>query len=468
MSTDAELLQLYAERESQPAFSTLVERHLALVYSAALRQVGNNPHRAQEVVQTVFTLLARKVRPLSRHPALIGWLYTTTYYTADKLRRAEQRRERLAQHAQDMSDDTPGVVAAVDWDRLRPVLDSSMLKLQERDRTAILLRFFADKSFREIGEQLGLTENAARMRVDRALDAMRDSLTRRGMTSTSTALASALLAQAVTAAPPGLASTISAGAMAATAGGGMIFLMSSTFIKIAVVAGVLAAGSAGLYHQHTLAVENTQLRTELMAVRSQLAQAQRTTKANGADSTPGATSLPRPTPPEPAPAAPAASADGNGPTNADLKNRLTRVADMRNVGRATPVAAIQTILWAIEHGDESLPDMLFLNKTTLKDAQDLMAALPPAVRENYEKPEKIAALFLSKQVLDYVETVKVQSVKQLDPETVEVSIMTGEKGPALVSMQWTPNGWLWKVKPSVIAAAKLDLLGTTRTGATTP
>jgi DNA-directed RNA polymerase specialized sigma24 family protein len=96
MSTDAELLQLYAERGSQPAFSTLVERHLALVYSAALRQVGNNPHRAQEVVQTVFTLLARKVRPLSRHPALIGWLYTTTYYTADKLRRAEQRRERLA------------------------------------------------------------------------------------------------------------------------------------------------------------------------------------------------------------------------------------------------------------------------------------------------------------------------------------------------------------------------------------
>jgi len=96
-------------------------------------------------VQTVFTLLARKVRPLSRHPALIGWLYTTTYYTADKLRRAEQRRERLAQHAQDMNDDAPDVVAEVDWDRLRPVLDSSMLKLQECDRTAILLRFFAEQ-----------------------------------------------------------------------------------------------------------------------------------------------------------------------------------------------------------------------------------------------------------------------------------------------------------------------------------
>ena len=465
MSTDAELLQLYAERGSQPAFTTLVERHLALVYSAALRQVGNNPHRAQEVVQTVFTLLARKVRPLSRHPALIGWLYTTTYYTADKLRRAEQRRQRLAQHAQDMNDDAPGVV---DWDRLRPVLDSSMLKLQERDRTAILLRFFADKSFREIGEQLGLTENAARMRVDRALDAMRDTLTRRGMTSTSTALASALLAQAVTAAPSGLASTISAGAMAASAGGGMIFLMSSTFTKIAIVAGVLAAGSVGLYHQHALTVENTQLRTELTAVHSQLAQAQRTAKANDADSTPGVASLPPPIPPEPAPAAPAASAVGNGPATADLENRLTRVADMRNVGRATPVASIQTIFWAIEHGDESLPDMLFLNKTTLKDAQDLLAALPPTVRENYEKPEKIAALYLSKQVLDYVETVQVQSVKQFDAETVEVNIMTGERGPTLVSMQWTPNGWLWKVKPSVIAAAKLDLLGPAKTGTTTP
>jgi len=80
--------------------------------------------------------------------------------------------------------------------------------------------------------------------------------------------------------------------------------MSSTFIKIAIVAGVLAAGSVGLYHQHTLAVENTQLRTELMAVHSQLAQAQRTAKANGADPTPGAASLPPSTPPEPAPLAP--------------------------------------------------------------------------------------------------------------------------------------------------------------------
>src|SRR6184192_3902681 len=107
MSTDAELLQLYAEHGSEAAFTTLVERHLPVVYSAALRQVAGDAHRAQEVGQLVFTLVARKARQLSRHPALVGWLYTTTHYTADKLRRAEERRLRLAQQAQTMNLEAP-------------------------------------------------------------------------------------------------------------------------------------------------------------------------------------------------------------------------------------------------------------------------------------------------------------------------------------------------------------------------
>jgi RNA polymerase sigma factor (sigma-70 family) len=148
MSADAELLYRYVEAGSDQAFTELVQRHLPLVYSAALRQVGGDPHRAQEVVQSVFTLVARKAHTLHRHPALIGWLYTTTHHVASKLRRAEQRRTRHEQQEPlmppDLSEDAP---APVDWEQVRPVIDDLMLQLKERDRTAVLLRFFESQSY---------------------------------------------------------------------------------------------------------------------------------------------------------------------------------------------------------------------------------------------------------------------------------------------------------------------------------
>jgi hypothetical protein len=111
------------------------------------------------------------------------------------------------------------------------------------------------------------------------------------------------------------------------------------------------------------------------------------------------------------------------------------------------------------HGDETLPDMLFLNKAARKSGQELMAELSTQTKENYETPEELAALYLSKTVLEQIDTVQILGVTQLDTETVEVRVMTGEKGPTTISMQATPKGWLWKVKASVFETAKLDLLG---------
>jgi RNA polymerase sigma factor (sigma-70 family) len=97
--TDSELLRRFAEEHFEEAFAELVSRRLALVYSAALRQVGGDAHRAEDVTQEVFIDLARKARSLSRHPALIGWLYTSTHFAAAKLIRTEQRRARREQEA---------------------------------------------------------------------------------------------------------------------------------------------------------------------------------------------------------------------------------------------------------------------------------------------------------------------------------------------------------------------------------
>lgn len=455
MPSDAELLHLYAESESQEAFASLVQRHLPFVYSAALRQVAGKPHHAQEVAQTVFTLLARKAGNLCGHPALEGWLYTTTHFTAAKLRRTEQRRA----HAEGRAMNEAETSADENWEQLRPVIDELMLGLKERDRIAVLLRFFSNRSYNEIGHQLGLTENAARMRVDRALESLRLALARRGVASTSAALGALLTNQAVGAVPAGLAAMIAVSAVPAVIGGGSLFLMNATLIKVGVVAGVLALGSAGLIMQRKAVAENTRLHVALAAAQSQLAELNARHNASGPAAPAVGPAGISGRQPLSQPNAVAKNPGGDRQSAPDPERRLTHLKDFRNVGRGTPGAAIQTILWAITQGDENLPDMLFLNKAAMKAAREMMVALPVETNAAYETPEKLAALYMSKYVLEQIDTVQIQGVTQLDPETAEVKILTGEKGPTIVSMQATPNGWLWKVKASLIEAAKQDLLG---------
>src|SRR5436190_108428 len=99
MSDDATLLRRYAEQNSEAAFAELVQRHVSLVYSTALRKTGGNVHRAEDITQSVFTALARKAAPLSRRTTLAGWLYLSTHHAAAELMRGEQRRQAREQEA---------------------------------------------------------------------------------------------------------------------------------------------------------------------------------------------------------------------------------------------------------------------------------------------------------------------------------------------------------------------------------
>jgi RNA polymerase sigma factor (sigma-70 family) len=201
MNDDCELLRRYAENGSEADFTALVQRHFDLVYSAALRQLRGDHHQAREVAQLVFVALARKAGTLARHPALVGWLYTSTHFAAQKSIRADRHRREREAAAFAMNDaSSPGT--AESWDRLRPYLDAEMLALGPTDREAILLRFFGQRPFAEVGAELGLSENTARMRVDRALEKLRGRLARRGVTSSVAALAAALAGNAVAALHP--------------------------------------------------------------------------------------------------------------------------------------------------------------------------------------------------------------------------------------------------------------------------
>ena len=259
--TDIALAREFAASHSEPAFAELVRRHINLVYSVALRYVGN-AQDAQDVTQAVFIILAQKAAKLRGYTVLTGWLYETTRFTALRFLRTNTRRQFREQEAymQSSTDqsDTDNV-----WRQLAPLLEEAMTRLNEKERTLLALRFFENRTGAETAALLGIEEWAGRKRANRALEKLRKFFTQRGITLSAAAIAGAVSANSVQAAPVGLAKTISAVAIAkgAAAGGstlalvkGTLKLMAWTKTKTAMSVGVaiiLAVGITTLVVRHT-------------------------------------------------------------------------------------------------------------------------------------------------------------------------------------------------------------------------
>jgi RNA polymerase sigma factor (sigma-70 family) len=265
MPSDPELLRRYLELRSETAFAELVRGHLNFVYFAALRQLGGDAHRAQEVAQTVFSDLARKAPSLVGRESLTGWLYHSTRFAAAKARRDEVTRRKYEQAANAMSSILRELDPDPEWERLRPVIDDAIEDLPARDREAVLMRFFEGRPFAEIGAAYRLSEDAARMRVERALDKLRTALGRRGVTSTSAALSLAFANQLTASAPAGLQMTVTTVALSNLAASGpaaIIFTMSN--LKFAAVGALALAATTTFVVQ---AGTGAELHGELSALR---------------------------------------------------------------------------------------------------------------------------------------------------------------------------------------------------------
>ena len=305
-SDDPVLLSRFVNRRDEAAFRSLVDRHVQVVYGFALRRVGGDAHLARDVVQEVFVALAREARWVARHPSLTAWLYTTARNVSANVVRTETRRKTRERTAVLLSEVTMNASNERTSENLEQMIDELLDGLEQKDRAVVLLRFIDQKSYREIAEALGTREDAARMRVERALERMRRGLAKRGIASSVALLASALKATTSTASMPvGFGTQAATTALSTSVGllptvSTVLQLMSTTKTIAGATAAALlfaAAGSATYQCKEVRSAEarleeaakrHTVARNRLAALQERAAKESRSAMDNGAGASPDA------------------------------------------------------------------------------------------------------------------------------------------------------------------------------------
>ncbi|MBA4147764.1 MAG: sigma-70 family RNA polymerase sigma factor [Verrucomicrobia bacterium] len=259
--SDLELLQTYSQTGSETAFAELVNRHLPLVFSAAMRQV-RSADLAQDVAQSVFTDLAKSAARLREGALVSAWLYQVTRRTAVDCIRRETRRQSREQTAFEMSQLHTNDGA---WSQIEPLLDEGMESLDEQDRGAILLRYFENKNFQEVGSALGISDDAAQKRVSRAVERLRSYFTKRGVGVSASSVVLAISANAAPAVPSGLATVVTTSVLSSAALGTISTVatkkvLAATAVQKTIVATAVALAIGTGFYQ---TARSSQLQDEL-------------------------------------------------------------------------------------------------------------------------------------------------------------------------------------------------------------
>ena len=309
---DSQLLEQWARQGANEAFTELVRRHVLLVWGTA-RRITGDADLARDVAQTVFADLAGKAGVLPASTFLPGWLHRAAVHAARKCVRGNVRRSERELCVLTQPDTTPDPTEAQAAATLQPLLDEALALLPDADRDAVLMRYFGDKSFSEIGAALGASDDTAQKRVTRALEKLRDFFRQRGVTVAAGSVAASLSLAASSPAPAGTAGAITA---AVLGGSTAIFspLVPLVSMKTLIAAFTVATGVLAVVGLK----QNQQIRTLTEANGSLSQQLAASTSARG-------------------PSLTASSADGPGKLSNGLLTELLQLrGEVARLRRQTP------------------------------------------------------------------------------------------------------------------------------------
>lgn len=465
MRDDTTLLRLYVQDGSEEAFAELVHRHLRFVYHSALRQCGSNRAQAEDITQEVFCDLARKARFLTGHPSLLSWLLKSTRFSATVARRTQDRRRARETEAATMDHALRENSPATNWEQLQPVLDEALCALSERDRQALLLRFFDDLPFAELGVRLGVSEDAARMRIERALERLRLVLGKRGISSSAAAVGLLMANQPALAAPAGLAAGVCSAALAAGAAAGSPVIAAFVLmnLKTLIPAGValFALGIAFVeFNRATQAEaratasrqETATLLTRLQAVESQL---------RPAVVAPASSSL-QPAPATNAPASMPPVSGWSTPTPSAAEE-LNRLAKLR--ARWTQLTKSEEIVAEMHLSPEKtrrVRDLLLDRVQTQLDGMAVVRSKSDLTPEQRGQAlEQALARVDAEIAIELGPDAYANYVKARDVAAMRNSLLNGEIGGALIDA----DGPLTAVQAGALAEILVELQPTIKTPA---
>jgi RNA polymerase sigma factor (sigma-70 family) len=112
---------------------------------------------------------------------VLGWLFTIARRQLGRyLRRGRVERRAMNEFGFSVptmaEDEIAEIERAAELDMIRPTLQAALETLNADQRAAVRLRVIDELSYRDVAEQLGVTEQTVRARVSRGLRALADAL----------------------------------------------------------------------------------------------------------------------------------------------------------------------------------------------------------------------------------------------------------------------------------------------------
>jgi len=167
------------------AYRQLVDRHSRSVFRLAFRMTGNE-HDSEDVVQETFLRAYRQLHRYEARSSFATWLYRiAANYSLDLVRRRKRHGDvPLNAPCEDDGGEVERVIPSPEPDperlafsgAIQERLRGAMDELSRQERTAFVLRHFEGQSIEEISGALGLSQNAAKHSIFRAVQKLRRAL----------------------------------------------------------------------------------------------------------------------------------------------------------------------------------------------------------------------------------------------------------------------------------------------------